>query len=640
MQNRRTPTHDRLRSARAFTLPELVVAVGAAAILTASVGVLFRSVGDLSSTGVASVQLDAAARVMEKQLRDDFAALSNLSAEETFFAIRFREVGDIDRDAMLQTSDGEHPIYLTADDRQFDLELEIDPYTRDADGVQISRAITTRLDEMAFLAEGAFVSAQTWGGSGAVESPHARIYWGHGLKPLPDDEFVNDVDPLTGLPIRPVRRNLPDGDFGARAGDSFVFARGLSVEDSLNATGRNEYATGWSLARQASLLYGGNAASVAVPVTPLTQTIGDRWFAPYIRDQELFFRFGEWTMVPAYRDIADFSKPLEYDNPGVSEPRFMQTGRVDVINQDLTDVRRWLEGEIPGQYAGAYSSGAFADSLSSRYPLPAGSGLIVTQPLWDRSYGSTQPPPPNDIVADLQSAIAGVFSRPLLEDRSAQIIDRRYDASVTGDDYRERPEADLFDTHALMATRCSRFEIAWTDGSVAIEDIDVNGDGVFDYRAGDVIWFDISPILNDAGTIIRLNTLADWLASPDSGSVRFADPQLAVIGRDAYVKFPEILNSDRIALSSIAGATNALRTLNQNLYDYRFTGGSVLPDGDAGPEAYAIWGFREPNADGRYGRPWPKPTMIRVRTTLHDRELRTREGKSYEFIFPITPRAT
>jgi type II secretory pathway pseudopilin PulG len=636
MQKRRTPTRVRARAARAFTLPELVVAVGAAAILTASVGVLFRSVGDLSSTGVASVQLDAAARVLEKQLRDDFDALSNLSAEETFFAIRFREVGDIDRDAVLN-SDGERAIYLTADDRQFDLDLEVDPYVRDTNTDEpVSRAITTRLDEMVFLAEGAFVSAQTWGGSGAVEAPHARIYWGHGLKPLPDPDFVSDLDPITGLPIRPVRQNRPDGDFGLRAGDSFDFVG----ETGLIATGRNEYATGWSLGRQASLLYGGNAASASLPVTTTTQTIGDRWFAPYIRDQEFLGRFGAWSAE--YPNIADFGDPLEAEEIGISEPRFMQSGRVDVINQDLTDVRRWLEGELPAQpgqpinYAGAFSSGAFANSLAtySSTSIPE----VRSAPLWERSVNSVAATIEN--VVGVQSAIAGVFARPLIDDRPGEVLERRYDASVGAADFRERPEADLLDTHALMAARVSRFEIAWTDGSLAIDDIDVNGDGVFDYRSGDVIWFDISPILNDAGGIIRRNTLADWLRSPDAGRVRFANPQMATLQRDTLL-FPEIINQDAIGQSTDAGATDAARLLNQNffLYDAAITGGNTLADGSLGPEAYAIWGFRTPQTDGRYGRPWPKPTMIRVRTTLHDRELRTPDGKSYEFIFPITPRA-
>ena len=101
------------------------------------------------------------------------------------------------------------------------------------------------------------------------------------------------------------------------------------------------------------------------------------------------------------------------------------------------------------------------------------------------------------------------------------------------------------------------------------------------------------------------------------------------------------IQGKRPGVSSDAGATDAARLLNQTffLYDAAITGGNTLADGSLGPEAYAIWGFRTPQTDGRYDRPWPKPTMIRVRTTLHDRELRTPEGKSYEFIFPITPRA-
>lgn len=648
--------------ARAFTLSELVVAVGAAAILTASVGLLFRSVGDLSSNGIAAIQLDAAARVLERQLRDDFAAMSSLDAGETFLAIRFREVGDINRDNNVDPIEGERGIYLTLDDREADLDDELDAYTLNGDGVKIGRGITTRLDEMVFLAEGSYVSAQAFGGAKAAQSTHARIYYGHGLKPLPDPQFDyddDDIDPNTGLPRRPVRQYVPDGDFGARPGDVFDFAPGTSVDQSgLIATGRNEYAADWSLARQAALLYGGNAPAAAPPIDEFSQTIGDRAYAPYIRDIELVDRWGFWNTD--YTALVGVAVPLygvapDDEAANIAEPRYLQGGRVDIIAQDINDVRRWLEGERPvatGQpinYAGAYSAGFFVDNASTLGFItdpPAPAGFTINHPLWPRLVPTAAGQDVSAInLVGLQSAIAGVFTRPLLDNNVPQIVDRRYDPTVSGMEFRERPDFDLMDTHTLLATRCSRFEIAWTDGTTVVEantgndGLDVNGDAVADYRVGDLVWFDISPILDDDGDVIRRNTLADWVNSAERDFVRFGDPRfntdspVAIRTLGTYL-FPEIIPDSVISDTTLAGVTPPARLLSF-LYDHRLTGGAQLDSGGLGPEAYAIWGFREPLPDGSYGRPWAKPMFIRVRATLHDRELRNTQGRTYEFTFNI-----
>lgn len=647
-----------MRSARAFSLSELVVAVGAAAILTASVGLLFRNVGDLSSRGVAAANLDATARVIERQLRDDFAAMSKLSPQESFFAIRFREIGDIDRSATVEFNQGERAIYLTSEERETDLNVGVDPYQRDNNNNPVSAAITTRLDEMVFLGEGEYVSAQSYGGRRAVEAPHARMYWGHGLKPLPDPDFNSDgdyLDPVTGQQIRAIRQYVPDGDFGARAGDSFQFASSTSAQRSEVATGRNEYATNWSLARQAALLYGGNAPATTRPIDQYTQSIGDRFFAPYIGDVPLFNRYNEWMFE--YPTIPDLGESRTDDEPLVAEPAWLYGGRVDIVAQDRADVQRWLEGELPRlnitrpiNSAGAYAAGVFTDPLATLSPTPG--GLVIAQPLWLREADGVldlDPTTPSDLynLVGVQSAIAGVFTRPLLDDRVSEVIGRRYDPSVGGVEFRERPEVEAMDTHALIAPRCSRFEIAWNDGSIAIEEIDVDGDGTIDYQPGDAIWFDISPILNPDGSILRRNTLAAWLDSPDAADVRFADPRynletLFDLQTQARYLFPEIINDDRLAVpAGVTPVTPQVRELFFGLYQPVLNGGSLLlPDSNQpGPEAYAIWGFREPFSDGRFVRAWTKPTLIRVRMTLHDRELRSESGRDYEFVFSISPSA-
>lgn len=658
-----------------FTLPELVVAVGAAAILTASAGLLFRSVGDLASTGLADAQLDAAARVIERQLRDDFAAMSLIPTEQNFFAIRFRELGDINRNNIVDAPD-ERAVYLTDEAREEDLNLEVDPYEVDANGEPLSEAITTRLDEMIFLGRGQYESAQAVGGGRPVEAQHARIYWGHGLRPRPDPDFdpgdSNYVDPATGV-VRPeVRQYIPDGDFAMRAGDSFDFAPTTAAAETFVVTGRNEYATSWPLTRTAALLYGGNAASLANVLDPLAQPLGPRrTFAPYIRDQEFFERFGSWFSAYSTQaglgSLPDLGEPPIEESDLYTEPRWLYGGRTDVINQGLDDVRRWLEGELPPQvgappntpvnYAGAYSVGPFVERAATLSFLgDDGSPItIMSRPLWLRERDSANADFGN--LRGVQAAIAGVFSRPLVEDAAPTVISRVYDPALNGGDFREAPAFALMDAHAIMASRVSRFEIAWTDGTTVVGSnisdpnsppgIDINGDAKTDLFVGDPVWFDISPVLDQNGVIIRRNTMAEWIdwsaSNPDL--IRFADPRLnGVTNVDNEVRniasslFPEILNDDLIALNTSVDASPSpfVSSPLPPFYNPTITGASRKGDGRLAPEAYAIWGFREPLINGQYGRPWPKPTLVRVRMTLHDRELRKSEGKAYEFIFPIS----
>ena len=403
--------------------------------------------------------------------------------------------------------------------------------------------------------------------------------------------------------------------------------------------------------------HGGNAPATTFPINAFTQSIGDRFVAPYITNLAHFNRLAEWRAF--YPGTPDFGESPDRDQPGISEPSWLQGGRVDIVAQDRADVQRWLEGELPRlnatrpiNFAGAFGAGPFNDPLSTLSPTP--SGTFIARPLWLREADGVldiDSSTPTDVynLVGVQSAIAGVFTRPLLDDRVTEVVDRRFDPDAIGAQFRERPEVEAMDAHALIAARCSRFEIAWSDGSVAIDEIDVNGDGVIDYFPGDAIWFDISPILNPDGSILRRNTLSAWIESSDAQFVRFADPRynnvsipLIDLQTEARYLFPEVINDDRLAEpNGVTPTTPSRRLLFPGLYSPIFTGGSLLLPTSAvgGPEAFAIWGFREPLADGRFVSAWKKPAMVRVRMTLHDRELRSAEGRTYEFIYSIAPAA-
>lgn len=512
-----------------FTLAELVVVVALIALLTVGIGRLFAGVSDAVGRGLAASELDATARAIEGNLRRDFARVNRMNSADTFLVIRAAEIG----------GDTDRPIYLTADDREADIRDGITPY---GEG---SRAIVTRLDEMAFLARspgaGAFRTQQESGpfstGLPTPTAEGARIYYGHGLRPRQDPDWP-PPEGATDAPAAPLRQFVSDGWFGSRPAAS----DGRAYLPTGPISGRNEYAAGWVLARQALLLYGPEATGVADPVNQDATFGTDREYAPYIRDMESMHRF--WRELD-YGD-AGINGAEEFAYPGTvfpstepdredrrPDPRLIFHGRVDVCAQTLEGVKRWLEGESPLWEAGdpigapAYENrpgtafGVPTDFNISISPLPRyglndddirGSGadtFSVQRWLWKRAADAetteaideTASPGPLDRgnpltnlaynFSGIRSAILGTLARPLVDPESTpgtRVSDT--DLGATADQLRYAAEHDAgMDTHAVLAPRCSRFAVSWSDGSYWVEDEDFDGDGVDDARAGDLVWF-------------------------------------------------------------------------------------------------------------------------------------------------------
>ena len=97
----KTISRSAARRRPAFTLAELLVAVAVVVLLSIGIGQLFGNVSRLVSTGSAVAEVDALARALEKQIRDDFDRMNRLPTEDTLLAIRSRLVRDV---------------YLTAED--------------------------------------------------------------------------------------------------------------------------------------------------------------------------------------------------------------------------------------------------------------------------------------------------------------------------------------------------------------------------------------------------------------------------------------------------------------------------------------------------------------------------------------------
>jgi hypothetical protein len=334
---------------------------------------------------------------------------------------------------------------------------------------------------------------------------------------------------------------------------------------------------------------------------------------------------------------------------------------VDICAQDAGDVRRWLEGQA------WYDSTIANPRMGLPQPATAFSAGFdsVFEPIWDASGGTIDPDPinepmwmrstmrslgassvPEDVTNDslryLRSAIASCFFRPLADDTVTRV--RR----AMGPTDTQQPEDATMDLHAILSSRCSNFEIAWSDGRRAVRPIDYDGDLVDEIAPGDLIWFDISYANVGAN---RRRTFQEWRFFEEQAGEPQTDRPFTYTDANPRVEVPggvyvKLLTEDPPAAPD--PWANLLRHavsadpagIAPGEYSSAITNGerpANNPDGqDAEPnELLAIWGFRLPTGDGGYGRAWPKPAYIRVRITLHDAQNRISGGKQYEFVFSL-----
>lgn len=140
--------------AAGFTLIEMLVAVGAVAFVAVGIASIFGSVGDTVSRGRSVSALTQYASVLERQMRDDFAAMTR----DGFLVIRH------------DLADEGNPVPLYADQ-------------------PIGQWRERRVDEIVFFVNRPSRSAREPVVPGFVpEGSSARIYYGHGQRRRPDPD--------------------------------------------------------------------------------------------------------------------------------------------------------------------------------------------------------------------------------------------------------------------------------------------------------------------------------------------------------------------------------------------------------------------------------------------------------------------
>lgn len=205
----------------AFTIVEMMIAIGAVALITVGLARLFAATGDTVKIGRRVSAMNEMAATIERTLREDISKMSRRG----FLAIRNREVGD-SKDVTADNPMG--GVLLSADDP----------------GLASRRR---RVDEIVFFEEGQFASlrdplypARTATGSAA------RIYIGHGLRQVYAASADYDVD--IGDYYRGTKPPLASARYTVRRPGFGVANTGTGPEYP------NRFAKDWILLRHVTVL--------------------------------------------------------------------------------------------------------------------------------------------------------------------------------------------------------------------------------------------------------------------------------------------------------------------------------------------------------------------------------------------------
>jgi type II secretory pathway pseudopilin PulG len=416
MTGRHRSSNFRLRS-NGFSVIELVVVIGAIAIITVGVAQIFQSVGETVAGGRRVSGFTQAAARLESQLRQDISQMTR----DGFLVIRHQS---------------SQPVYL-------------------APGVDVNSDRQRRIDELMFFATGQFTTSRPQvrplnQPERVATSSHARIYYGHGSR-----DFIDESDYATP--------EVSAGSITNRSDDS---------ESLLGLPGGpNEFASDWTLLRQATLL-------VEPQYNP---DVSD----PNAQDSEYQIAYqpaaGHIVKALAFRgDLTPAATPqltlFSVGEPAPDERPALGSGIVDIATTSLEEIRAIVND------VGVHPR----DILSGdNTPLTAPTGSPA---LLDGSYDETDLPFMHAWMRDALPAYSGslmgdgpaILERVRTELVPPDFIDSA--AAITAND------TGLFSielgnqvslTAGAILPRCTEFIVEWSFGQVR-----QSGPG-----AGQLIWY-------------------------------------------------------------------------------------------------------------------------------------------------------
>lgn len=594
---------------RGFTLVEALIAVGALGLIAVGISQVFRATGETVRVGRRISNLNAYAAIVERQLREDFAAMTR----DGFLLIRNERVW----------KNGEPGTTL------LDARNGI-PLVR---GHEASRR-PRRVDEIVFFATGDFVTARPPASAERVaRAPAARIYIGHGLKRKPTNPeyyapvYLDDDNTTAGLT--------------QQATQTFGYGPDNGPAEP------NQYAADWTLLRHVTLLappslgkIDGKALGVSSPSPSF--------------EADPRFRDGPWqiAMQPAARTIFrtlngdpvtgaglynDVLRPAanqvayqaiaNLDNA----PHFA-SGVIDIAATDLSEIRAFIhaaantvdwQGGPPGVFHAhqrAFAPTApnetwptsFPPQTAFNQPLPQNTTVGIMH-AWMRDALPAASDAPTYPQAGQREGFGGRIRyeptppNPLL-------IHNDFSTPAFNDPEHEYERADQFMLSAHnFVPGCSEFIVEWSWGDLYPDThpepayrnqiiwhglpraVDYNGNGNVDVADGEVVcrpYLDSFTNMEYRQQWVRRN--GTLVARPVESLLIHGDPDGNLVGFN---------NANENVLYSYFGYVNPAY---------------VPADPDLDPPAI----------------PWPWPRLIRITMSLVDPADPTIE-QTYQFIFDI-----
>jgi type II secretory pathway pseudopilin PulG len=620
--------HTATRILRAFTLIEMLIAVGAVALIAVGLSKLFASTGQTIKAGRKISTLSEAAATLERQIRNDIASMA--TSGDGFLVIRNKMIA---KDGMPGAG-----IKLSTDDRN--------PAPR-----------TRRVDEFLFFANGSFTSAREPQVAGRIPvGAAARIYYGHGMRLDPDGyrNVTIDADPIWNNPNNP-------------ATGQPVWATPSTHIGGLGEQGPNEFAGSWTLLRNVTVLArpqkttASIAAGSSIPEPFASQPA--MWPDSYVQialqpAAASIFRmdplrpnnpdllgYGYKTLVtlnpvssrgfvlPGSAATAVTAKPAR-PNDVFRWPAFA-SGMVDIAAIDLNIIRARVVGVGPDPDSTTPAGNLIPDDTYFGVVTPVrGQMTGITYPilteLRDPNYRDK-----NTVHAQkmtMASAMPG--NDPWLFRRNGIATPTTGQAGNTPQSYSEQrmlyaPEPPDFTGNLTTGARypdtepyhrqdqsmlsasvitpgCTEFIVEWSFGDVyAFDPATPNASGI-----GGIVWHGLEP-LNSANNPYRVKPYRARRAN-QSNAANPADEFYNGVNRPVpagLIHWPVQVD-----------ATSAHPTVNE----------PQMP-------LYSFFGYQDPTydaPDGARNLDWPWPTLLRITYTLTDPSDPTNE-QTYQFVVQV-----
>lgn len=291
---------------RAFTVMELLVAIGAVALVTVGLAAIFDAVGKTVQGGRRVSVLTQYSTMIEAQLRKDFASID----PNSFIVIRQQAVDGGDNKTDATDSTDLVPLYR---------------------GQPFADQRPRRIDELLIFTRGDFASMRPPVAEERVaRSREARVYYGMGQKMEPSyngDSEQKDYE----TPYAFFRTNPPDVDL-----------------PDLGKAGINQFASEWTLLRHVTVL---QQPRIATPDVGQIDRADLRSLGINQRLASSEDADGQIALHPAAATIFRATQPrlparmvdlLSIDD--INGHTIFATGTVDVATTDLDEVRSWVLG--------------------------------------------------------------------------------------------------------------------------------------------------------------------------------------------------------------------------------------------------------------------------------------------------------